>query len=340
MSLFARMRSRAGPIVVAALVAIAIAAPAVRAQPMPKVNVGVSTLSTDWLPIFVADKRGYFKAAGVDVTVTAFQSGNQAFAALSGGDMDLIGGAANRGIVAREKGLDVIAVLAQNDGFFYKLMITNRGKATIKTVADLKGKRIAAKPGALSETLLKFVLSKNNIKPTDVEIVGVQNEASELALVQRGEVDAVMTGEPTATIYDHRKLAINLIDFSDPAQLEKLGWSWIVPTHVLTVMAKGDYLKKSPDTARKALGAIQKALAAIHADPSIAVQTWKEMNPSQGGEQEVTRDSVRSLVNGWSKDGRLLETGMDNLQAIMIAAGMQKAKMPFKDIATNDFLQR
>ncbi len=326
-------------VAVAALIVLALSSlPTALAQALPKINIGVSTLSTDWLPIFVADKGGFFKAAGVDATVTPFQSGNQAFAALSSGDMDMIGGAANRGVVAKEKGLDIIAVLAQNDGFFFKLMVTNRGAATIKTVADLKGKRVAAKPGALSETLLKFVLAKNNLKPTDVEIVGVPNESAELALVQRGEVDAVMTGEPTATIYDHKKLAHSLIDFSSPEQLNKLGWTWILPTHVLTVMARNDYLKKSPDTARKALGAIQKALAAIHANPDMAVKTWAQMSPGQG-EDAITRDSVRSLVNGWSKNGRLLESGMDNLQSIMVSAGAQKAKLPFKDVATNDFLQ-
>lgn len=338
MSLFHRTRARVlGAAAVLSLLAL-LTAQAASAQPLPKINIGVSTLSTDWLPIFVADKRGFFKAAGVDATVTPFQSGNQAFAALSSGDMDMIGGAANRGVIAKEKGLDIIAVLAQNDGFFFKLMVTERGAGKVKTVADLKGKRIAAKPGALSETLLKFVLAKNNIKVADVEIVGVPNESAELALVQRGEVDAVMTGEPTATIYDHKKLAHSLIDFSNPDQLNKLGWSWIQPTHVLTVMARNDYLKKSPDTARKALGAIQKALAAIHADPEIAIKTWAEMSPGQG-DAAITRDSVRSLVNGWSKNGRLLESGMDNLQSIMVSAEMQKAKLPFKDVATNAFLQ-
>ncbi len=34
------------------------------AQALPKVNIGVSTLSTDWLPIFVADKC----TRGVEVT--------------------------------------------------------------------------------------------------------------------------------------------------------------------------------------------------------------------------------------------------------------------------------
>lgn len=306
---------------------------------LQKVNVGVSTLSTDWLPIFVADKRGFFKAEGLDATVTAFQSGTQAFAALSGGDLDLVGGAANRGVIARDKGLDIIAVLAVNDGYFFKLMVTNRNPSQIKSMADLKGKRIAVKPGALSETLLKFVLSKNGLKASDVEIVGVPNEATELALVQRAEVDAVMTGEPTATIYAHRSLAKPLVDFADIEQLKTLKWEWLVPTHILTVMSHSDFLKKRPDVARAALRAIQHALEAVHKDPDIAVKTWLEMNPSESN-HGVVRDSVRALVPGWSKDGRLLKAGMDNLQELLIGAEMTKKALPFDLVATNDYLSK
>lgn len=304
-----------------------------------KINVGVSTLSTDWLPIFVADKRGYFKAEGLDATVTAFQSGTQAFAALSGGDLDLVGGAANRGVIAREKGMDIIAVLAVNDGYFFKLMTTNRSGDTIKSVSDLKGKRIAAKPGALSETLLKFVLAKNGIKLSEVEIVGVPNESTELALVQRGEVDAVMTGEPTATIYTHRNLAKPLIDFADIDQLHRLKWEWLVPTHVLTVMSRSDFLKKRPEVAKAALRAIQHALKDIHADPEIAVKAWLDLNPSESN-HGVIRESVRALVPGWSKDGQLLKAGIDNLQELLIVAGMTKKVLPFESLATNDYLSK
>lgn len=319
-----------------AAAAMMLSAP-ISAHAQEKINVGVSTLSTDWLPIFVADKQGYFKDEGLDATVTAFQSGTQAFAALSGGDLDIVGGAANRGVIALDKGMDVIAVAAISDGYFFKLMVAGNGSGGIESVADLKGKRIAAKPGALSETLLKFVLARNDIALSDVEIVGVPNEAAELALVQQGQVDAVMTGEPTATIYRHREMATTLIDFGNIEQLKELDWDWLVPTHVLTMMAQPRFLEQRPEVAKAALRALQRALAAIHDDPEIAIDSWLQLNPNESN-QDVVRDSVMALVPGWSHDGKLLEAGMANLQELMIGAGLIEKAHPFAEVATNDYL--
>jgi len=307
------------------------------AQAQEKINVGVSTMSTDWLPIFVADKQGYFKDEGLEATVTAFQSGTQAFAALSGGDLDLVGGAANRGVIALDKGMAVTAVAAISDGYFFKLMVAGDGTGEIKEIADLKGKRIAAKPGALSETLLKFVLAKSGIGEAEVEIVGVPNEAAELALVQQGQVDAVMTGEPTATIYKHRSMATNLVDFADIDQIKELGWDWLVPTHVLTVMAQPQFLQRRPEVAKAGLRAIKRALAAIHEDPEIAIDSWLQLNPNESN-QDMVRESVATLVPGWSKTGELLEPGMSNLQELMLGAGQIEKAHPFAEVATNDYL--
>lgn len=319
-----------------AAAALLLSAP-ISAYAQEKINVGVSTLSTDWLPIFVADKQGYFKEEGLDATVTAFQSGTQAFAALSGGDLDIVGGAANRGVIALDKGMDVVAVAAISDGYFFKLMVAGNGSGGIESVADLRGKRIAAKPGALSETLLKFVLARNDIALNEVEIVGVPNEAAELALVQQGQVDAVMTGEPTATIYRHREMATTLIDFGNIDQLKELGWDWLVPTHVLTMMAQSHFLDQRPEVAKAALRALRRALMAIHDDPEIAIDSWFQLNPGETN-QDVVRDSVMALVPGWSHEGELLETGMDNLQELMIGAGLIEKAHPFSEVATNDYL--
>ncbi|NJL08730.1 MAG: ABC transporter substrate-binding protein, partial [Methylacidiphilales bacterium] len=67
-------------------------------------------------PLFVADKEGWIKASGLDLTVTTFQSGPNAIQALASGTIDLyVAGIAPLG-VARSRGIDIKVVAATATG--------------------------------------------------------------------------------------------------------------------------------------------------------------------------------------------------------------------------------
>jgi len=66
----------------------------------------------------------------------------------------------------------------------------------IKSVKDLKGKKVSAKLGTVSHLILLEALKANQLNPTDVEIVDVINERG-AAKLKSGEISAATLWEPS-----------------------------------------------------------------------------------------------------------------------------------------------
>lgn len=70
----------------------------------------------------------------------------------------------------------------------------------VKSVKDLKGKKIGYVPGTMHEILLRETLKRNNISPEkDVQLMRVDFYDMGMALA-RGGIDAFLSGEPFPTI--------------------------------------------------------------------------------------------------------------------------------------------
>src|ERR1041384_3283258 len=91
-----------------ALLAALIAAAPANAQ---TVTVGVAAATSD-APIYIADKKGFFKAEGLDVKVTNFKSASDMVAPLGTGQLDAGAGSASAGLynaVARGIRIKIVA---------------------------------------------------------------------------------------------------------------------------------------------------------------------------------------------------------------------------------------
>jgi ABC-type nitrate/sulfonate/bicarbonate transport system substrate-binding protein len=299
-------------------------------------NVGVASMCSCWLTLYVADAQGLFKAEGLDAKITTFSGGSQSMAALASGDVQIAGGAGVRGVTARLQGLDTIAIFAQTDGFYLQLMAVKPG---LRTLQDLKGQRVTVRPGALSDQFLRFLLQRAGLTGS-VQIVGTPTEQAELALVQTHAVDAVMTNEPNATVYLEKKLATPMINFNNTDELKAQGLGDLVPSHTLTYLAREKWLALpgSADTARRFVAAMQKAMEMIRQNPEIAVQTWGKLGAGASmSESGVISDSVRTTVRIFSKNGCLTQAGMANIQKVSAATGDLKKTLPFDQLATDKY---
>lgn len=297
------------------------------------VSIGVASLCSCWLPLYVADGQGFFKQQGLDAKVITFNGGAQSMAALTGGDIQIVGGAGVRGITARVQGLDTIDILSQTDGFYLQLMAV---KGNITSIADLKGKSVAVRPGALSEQLMRFLLKRAGLTDS-VQIVGTPTEQSEVALVQRKAVDAVMTNEPNATFYLAEHMAKPIINFNDLDALKAHGLGDLVPSHTLTYLARESWLRDHADIARGFVAAMRKSLALVKTDPEIAVQTWGKLGGVAQDDPKIIADSIRTSIGSFSPTGCSTEIGIDNLQKLAIALGQLKQPLPFAQLATNAY---
>lgn len=167
------------------------AAPGNTAEAGNTLTVGL-TPAVDAIPFIIAKENGYFADRGVDVRFEVFKSARDRDAAFQSGALE---GALSDEVgvcLYRNGGFDV-RITGITDGDFLLLA----GKASgIRSVGDLKGKKIAISENTVVEYTLDKILEKNAIGPGEVEKVAVPAIPIRLEMLRNGQLDAALLPEP------------------------------------------------------------------------------------------------------------------------------------------------
>ena len=170
-----------------------------------QVNIGITNTATD-VGFFIADKKGYFRDAGIAVTMTPFASAARMIAPLGTGQLDVGAGTVAAGLYnAAERGIRMRVVADKGsiaDGYEYSTLLVRKDlvdSGRYKTLADLRGLTIAtAAQGSGSESSLNEALKKGGLKFADVNVV-YMGFPEQLAAYRNKGIDAGVTNEPTVT---------------------------------------------------------------------------------------------------------------------------------------------
>lgn len=147
-------------------------------------------------PLFVARDKGFFKEEGVEVELVTMEDVKVRFAALAGGRID-----------ALATTVDTMPLYLKKDGPQYRYLFAlddSKGgdgvvaNKDIKTIADLKGKKVAFTEGSVSQFYINVLLSEAGLKEADIEVVNMTAGDAGSAFVS-GKVDAAVTWEPWLT---------------------------------------------------------------------------------------------------------------------------------------------
>ncbi|MGB9059561.1 MAG: ABC transporter substrate-binding protein, partial [Pseudolabrys sp.] len=141
----------------AALLAAAALMLPTAAGAQQKVVIGIPTSPPNivHMPTIVAKELGLYKKAGLDVDIVSLGDGVKVYRALLAGNIDfgLTPGAPT--IIGRSNGAEVKALSANLPKFEASMVV----RAEIKTMEDLKGKRIGIQePGGFADILSRSVL--------------------------------------------------------------------------------------------------------------------------------------------------------------------------------------
>lgn len=209
------MIQHARPLLVAlfALASMALA----RADEPAKVKIGVLRLSSS-APVFIAQDKGYFREAGLDVELKFFDAAQPIAVATATGDVDFGITAFTAGLynLAGKGTLKVIAGMSREKpgypliGYFASNKAYQSG---LKTPKDLAGKRVAVtQVGSSFHYSLGLLADKDGFKLSDVKIVPLQSLSNVAAALKGETVDAALLPVSTA-----RKLM-------DDGSAKLLGW--------------------------------------------------------------------------------------------------------------------
>ena len=142
---------------------------------------------------YVAEDQGFLADRGVSLEISNFNADAEMNAALAAGHLDMANVGSQAALQFIEQGLDVSVVLLLDTATTADAIIAGDG---IKTVSDLKGKRVAFEEGATSEILLAEALEKEGLDiKTDIEVVPTDADQVASMLIS-GNIDAGVTYEP------------------------------------------------------------------------------------------------------------------------------------------------
>ncbi|MGY3765482.1 ABC transporter substrate-binding protein [Vagococcus vulneris] len=151
--------------------------------------------AVDSLPVYIADKEGFFKDEGLNLDLQSFKSPKDRDAALSSGHLD----GANTDLIAlsayRQGDLDV-KIVSQSVGAFSVLT----GNDSVKTLSNLKGKKIGYIQKQAPEYFLAKAIAKDNMTLDDVEFEAVPQIPVRIELTKNQKIDATVVPEPFTTI--------------------------------------------------------------------------------------------------------------------------------------------
>lgn len=141
------------------------------------------------------------------------------------------------------------------------------GRAGMRTMRDLKGKRVAVEGGALGAFVLSRALALNGMQPSDVSIVHLESNEQPSAF-EKGEVDGAVTFDPfrgqflragAATLFDSTEIPGEIVDLvavrapvldKQPKAVRALLVGWFEAI---------DYLTREPKDAARRMGIRQQA---------------------------------------------------------------------------------
>jgi len=218
-------------------------------------------------PVYVAAGLGYYAEQGLDVDLQQFAGGSEMIASLATNDLNVGFGGAGPGLFnAYDQGLPIkIVANGHHEGNPVATpLVVSKAKCDsgeIRSVADLKGKKVSINAPGATEYWLSQALAQGGLTLNDVDLQTLAFPDA-VAALGSGAIDAAILGEPTATLAEQQGVGVILTNDFDV--------QGVTPT---MVYANTDFLSANPDVSAKLMAAYVKACRAImergFSDPEI-----------------------------------------------------------------------
>jgi NitT/TauT family transport system substrate-binding protein len=282
-----------------------------QAAEKPKLTLGVGGKPLlYYLPLTVAEKKGFFKEQGLEVEINDFGGGAKSLQALVGGSVDVVTGAYEHTIRMQAKGQDIRAVVEL--GRFPGIVIAVRkdlaGK--VKSAADFKGLKIGVTaPGSSTALTAQYAMVKAGLKASDAPIIGVGGGASAVAAMKQGQVDLISHLDPVISKLEADGDVSALIDTRTEAGTKAL-FGGANPAAVLYL--KNDFAEKNPVTTQKLVNAFVKALKWLE---TAKPEEVADLVPAEYhlGDKPLYLRSVKNSLESYSRTGVSSQEAMKSM---------------------------
>jgi NitT/TauT family transport system substrate-binding protein len=318
--------------------ALTLAAPARADTVKVRIGVGGKPLLY-YLPLTIAERKGFFTEEGVDAEINDFGGGARSLQALIGGSVDVVAGAYEHTIRMQAKGQDVRAVCEL--GRYPAIVVAVRKDlaGTIKSAADLKGRKIGVTaPGSSTALAVQYAMIKAGLKATDAPLIGIGGGAGAIAAVKRGEIDAISHLDPViAKLEADGDIAV-IIDTRTEAGTRALFGG---PNPAAVVYTKQDWIEHHAVATQKVVNAFAKALKWLAtATPEQVADT---VPPAYHfGDRPLYVQAVKNSLESYSRTGIPSPEGMASVLDLVrtLDPELQGAKIDLATTVEDRFVKR
>lgn len=259
-----------------------------------KITVGVAASTTAFLPLFVAQDKGFFKNEGVDVKIVILAGGGPLMKAMVSRDVDIGASSPTEPPYIAEQGERISTFWGVANIQPYSL----HARPTVKSDKDMKGKIFAISSyGAITDFLTRYVISQYGLDPeNDAKILQVGSIPARYAALKAGRVDIAILDEPFCTKAEKEGFK-SIIDLRNVLK----EWQYEV------FYGMKDFLEKNDDCIKKFLRGYRKGVeyAKNNRNESIEVNS-----KAFGFSKEDSEIGYNFFVKSWFIDGHIEEKGI------------------------------
>lgn len=225
------------------------------------------------------------------VRVYSFTNPADQKTALLAGSLDMCGTTLAHAIYSASVGQPVVVVAALCNKA--SALVVRKG-GPVKTIAELRGKKIAYVPGTMHEILLRETLTRNGLSPQkDVVLTRVDFFDMGMALA-RGSIDAFLSGEPFPSLAVDQGYGEIL---AYPYYGESIG------TINAGMLVRRDTIEKDPERVLRLVTAHARATQYLQSNPEI----WFHRASLFGIQRGVLERAAANMELAWDMDAAFVK---------------------------------
>jgi NitT/TauT family transport system substrate-binding protein len=325
----------------AAACALALTSGAALAQGKMKVSIAVGGAGClCYLPTMLAKQLGEYDKAGLDVELINFKGGSQALTAVLGGSADVVSGYFDHcvNLAAKQQFMQSIVVYDRFPGF--ALVVSPTQTANIKTIKDLSGKKVGVSaPGSSTDFFLKYMLSKNGVDPNSVAVVGIGLEATAIAAMERGTVEAAIMLDPAVTLLQGKFKDLKILSDTRTQKDTLAVFGGEYPGGSL--YTRVDWIAKHEKESQALATAIVSTLRWIHSNTPEQVMA-KMPDELVGPDKALYLAALKNTIPMYSTTGKMDPKGAEAVLAVFSQSvpEIARANIDLSKTYTNRFVDR
>ncbi|WP_251353303.1 ABC transporter substrate-binding protein [Hominisplanchenecus murintestinalis] len=301
-------------------------------EEMTKVTLNEVAHSIFYAPQYVAIEEGYFKDAGIDLTLVTGFGADKTMTALVSGEADIGFMGSESSIYAFNEGAEDYAVnfaqLTQRAGNF----LVARKEMPDFTWEQLKGTDVlGGRNGGMPEMVFEYILKQQGIDPdSDLSIDKSIDFGSTAAAFTGGQGDYTVEFEPGATTLEQEGVGYVAASLGvDSGYVPYTAYS-----------AKASYLDEHPEVIQKFTDALQRGMDYVnsHTPEEIAQVIRPQF-------VETDLDTITAIVRRYAEQDTWNDTlifekaSFELLQDILESAGELKKRAPYDKLVNTDFAE-